>query len=398
MDHYPHSEGGMDQSRSPSADAEQGGKRRLCPDGGQDQPLLAQEMERLDDATLAFARALGAPDDVEESALPFRDDPDQEASEATYVLHDDEIVREVLHGLQGDDPMAIFSPYGSGKTALRRLLVRDIGSLSDYIITDLSDGSEYTQRGLYVLMLTAILADENIDYELDLGAYDGGVRTAIGPDGNEYEVPHPTAACGKGLSNLTKRLKKEAGIRPVLVVDQIEQMAPTDFARVKEVADRGVELVFLGSDDGRERIDNAPGELSGGLADRITTVGRPIKPFEPEHITEYIARSLGVLRGEPYGAKHFQPGEENADPWDEPGMEAFAPGAVEEIHSVTDGHPRSVRKACNRVFTAAAEEWVDAGRPSLGPGDGEFQVTADLVADALAGVELSITAPDETQA
>jgi hypothetical protein len=386
MDHYPHSEGGTEnpeEARLSRAGPDSG---RLRPDGGQEQPLLAEEMGRLDDNVLAFAKALGAPDDVADSALPFRDDPDQSGSEETYVMHDRALVARVLEGLKGDDHMAIFSPYGSGKTAFRRLLVSHIGSTDDHIIADLSDGSEYTQRALYVLMLTTILSQT--DYELALERYDGGTRTATGPDGEEYQVPHPTAGCGAALSSLTARLKDD-GIHPVLVVDQVEQMTPSDFARVKEVADRGVELVFLGSEDGRDRIEAAPGRLSGGLADRITTVDRPIDPFGQEHITEYAARSLGVLRGDPYGLRDFQDG---VDPWaEEPAMDVFTPEAIEAIHEATDGHPRSVRKACNRIFTSAAAAWDDAGRPAIGDGDGEFQITADLVRETLAEVSLSIS-------
>lgn len=327
---------------------------------GRHGPVLFDADNGPDAAVKAFAEALGAPPDVADYRLPFRDRPDEQASPSTYVLHDLDLLKQVRTGLEGKSDVAIISPYGSGKTAIRQLIVRDFGALEKYIIADLSDAQAYTKRQLYVNVIRVVLSET--DYTLDMDRYDGGSRTVDGPNGEEFEVPWATTECERALRVLTQQVADD-GRRVVLAIDQIELMDAESYEDLKAVRNAGVQLVLLGSPRGRKRMEKYDSALADAREGRLTYIGRRIRPFDTSNIAEYAARSFAQMRGDPYSPREFQQG---GDPWDDPSMRVFTPAAIEVIHDATDGHPRTVRKALNSVFMQAAEAWDDAGRPAIG--------------------------------
>ena len=274
--------------------------------------------------------------------------------EALYVQHDLEIISKIA-GKLGETSIGFTSPTGSGKTALREILLREVGGRDRYVMTHIGGGKSKTKRGLMVEMLEAVLQE---GYEYDTAAHDQ-VR-----DG----VPWETSGVVDALSEITRSIRSSAGGRKelVLIVDQIELYDARQLEALQVLIDAGVRLLLMGVPRGEPNVRETNPELHS----RVYWLDREIKPFQPGHTAEYISRSLTYASRDsgPYPGPTFSTDDTTADEADdqyasfEAFVEAAALGpftadAVEAITEQTGGNPRLVKEVCRDALEEAARTW-----------------------------------------
>ena len=296
--------------------------------GGTDEGVLLDQLDEVEGRLLAFGEALGGqPDDVTD--LPFTEEAGlDKMPEPLYVRHDTEMLNQVTSWLLQDQHIGLVSPYGSGKSAFREIVLRDLSKHDDFVVTYLDNPRETTARTLY---RTVIEAAYSAGYSLDLSRY-SQVRNGI---------PWATAEAKAAVHEIVGRVRKD-GKTLQLVVDEIEVLTADLLSPLQVAGDAGVRLFLTGTPEGKRRV----AEIRGTLDSRLRYY-QNIDPFSPDDIAEYIARSLAYFRDEEYTGQS---------------PDLFTRAAIEDLHERTEGNPREVRIECRELFTRAAFVWYRTGQ------------------------------------
>ncbi|MBX0322703.1 ATP-binding protein [Halomicroarcula sp. F13] len=290
--------------------------------------VLLDQLREVEQRLLAFGEALGGdPEDVTD--LPFTEEAGLDhMPEPLYVRHDTAMLNQVTSWLLQDQHIGLVSPYGTGKSAFREIVLRDLSQHDDFVVTHLDNPRETTARALYQTVLEAAYAD---GFSVDFGRY-SQVRNGI---------PWATAEAKTALREVVQRVR-EHGKTLLLVVDEIEVLEADLLSPLQVAGDAGVRLFLTGTPEGKRRV----AEIRGTLDSRLRYYEN-IEPFGPDDVAEYVARSLAYFRGEPYDGE---------------APDLFTRAAIEDVHERTDGVPREVRIECRELFTRAAFVWYRTGQ------------------------------------
>jgi len=293
-----------------------------------DEGILLDQLEEVEGRLLAFGEGLGGdPDDVTD--LPFTEEAGLDhMPEPLYLRHDTEMLNQVTSWLLQDQHIGLVSAYGSGKSAFREIVLRDLAKHDDFVVTHLDNPRETTARSLYQTVLEAAYS---AGYSINVGHY-SQVRNGI---------PWATAEAKKAVHEIVGRVRQD-GKTLLLVVDEIEVLTADLLSPLQVAGDAGVRLFLTGTPEGKRRV----AEIRGTLASRLRYYEH-IDPFSPDDIAEYIARSLAYFRDEPYNGQ---------------APDLFTREAIEDIHEQTGGNPREVRIDCRELFTRAAFVWYRTGQ------------------------------------
>ena len=285
--------------------------------------VLLDQLKEVEKRLLAFGEALGgAPKEVTD--LPFTEEAGlDQMPEPLYVRHDTEMLNQVTSWLLQDQHIGLVSPYGTGKTAFREIVRRDLGKHDGFVVAYLDNPRETTPRKLYATLLNAAA---EAGYEIDTDAYDQ-VRNG---------VPWVTEEAKNAAASIVREIRED-GRTLLLVVDEIEVLPAELLSTLQVAGDSGVRLFLMGTPEGKRRV----AELRGTLGSRLRYY-EGIEPFDPDDIAEYIGRSLANFRGEAYEGQQ---------------QSLFTPEAIRDIHEVTEGVPREVRIECRELFIRAAFVW-----------------------------------------
>jgi type II secretory pathway predicted ATPase ExeA len=290
--------------------------------------VLLDQLAEVENRMLAFGRALGGdPETVAD--LPFTEEAGTDRMpEPLYVRHDTEMLNQVTGWLLQEQHIGLVSRYGTGKTAVREIVRRDLGEHDDFVVAVLDNPRETTPRKVYA---TVLQRAERAGYEPDERDY---WQTRDG-------IPWATEDAKEAAREVVADLRAD-GTTLLLVVDEIEVL-PADILSTLQVAgDTGVRLFLMGTPEGKERVATLRGTLDSRLR-----YYEGIDPFSPADVAEYVARSLAYFRGEPY---------EGESP------DLFTAAAIRDIRDRTDGVPREVRIECRELFTRAAFVWYRTGQ------------------------------------
>nr|WP_276275662.1 ATP-binding protein [Halomicroarcula sp. SYNS111] len=291
--------------------------------------VLLDQLQEVEERLLAFGEALGG-DIADVTDLPFTEEAGLDhMPEPLYVRHDTEMLNQVTSWLLQDQHIGLVSPYGTGKSAFREIVLRDLSKHDDFIVTHLDNPRETTARQLYRTVLTAAYA---AGYSVDPSNY-SQVRNGI---------PWATADTKAAVHEVMRRIRTDDKTL-LLVVDEIEVLEVDLLSPLQVAGDAGVRLFLTGTPEGKRRV----AEIRGTLDSRLRYYEH-IDPFSPDDIAEYIARSFAYFRDEPYQGE---------------APDLFTRGAIEDIHEHTEGNPREVRIDCRELFTRAAFVWYRTGQP-----------------------------------
>ncbi|WP_332843425.1 ATP-binding protein [Haloarcula laminariae] len=293
-----------------------------------DEGVLLDQLEEVESRLLAFGQELGGePDDVTD--LPFTEEAGLDhMPEPLYVRHDTEMLNQVTSWLLQDQHIGLVSPYGTGKSAFREIVLRDLAKHDDFVVTHLDNPRETTARSLYQTILEAAYS---AGYSVNAGHY-SQVRNGI---------PWATAEAKQAVHEVVGRVRED-GKTLLLVVDEIEVLTADLLSPLQVAGDAGVRLFLTGTPEGKRRV----AEIRGTLDSRLRYYEN-IDPFSPDDIAEYVARSLAYFRDEPYTGQ---------------APDLFTREAIEDIHERTEGNPREVRIECRELFTRAAFVWYRTGQ------------------------------------
>jgi type II secretory pathway predicted ATPase ExeA len=290
--------------------------------------VLLDQLDSVEERLLSFGRTLGG--DVETvTELPFTEEATTDGMpEPLYVRHDTEMLNQVTSWLLQDQHIGLVSPYGTGKSAFREIVLRDLQAYDRFIVAPLENPRETTPRQLYQ---TIIQEAKVAGYELDTDQY---WQTRDG-------IPWATEEARDAVYRISADVR--ADDRTILLlVDEIEVLPEELLSPLQVAGDAGIRLFLLGTPEGKQRV----AQLRGTLDSRLRYY-EGIDPFSPTDVAEYISRSLAYLRGESFEGQ---------------GQNLFTPAAIEDIHERTDGIPRQVRIECRELFTRAAFVWHRTGQ------------------------------------
>jgi len=201
--------------------------------------------------------------------------------EPLYVRHDRGLLNQVTSWLLQDQHIGLVSPYGTGKTAFREILRRDLGERDDFVVAYVENPADTTPRGLYERVLRAAFA---AGYEIDTSDYwqvnDG--------------IPWATDETKQAVEEVTDAVRAD-GKTILLVVDELEDLSESLLPAIQVAGDAGVRLFLSGTPTGKERL----ADVRATLDSRVRFYDG-IEPFGPAEVTEYVERSLAYFRGEPY--------------------------------------------------------------------------------------------------
>jgi len=290
--------------------------------------VLLDQLAEVEQRLLSFGEALGG-EPGEVTDLPFTEEASlDQMPEPLYVRHDTEMLNQVTAWLLQDQHIGLVSPYGTGKTAFREIVRRDLGKHEEFVVAHLDNPRETTPRKLYA---TALTAAAEAGYPIDSEAYEQ-VR-----DG----VPWVTEEAKEATRDVVREIRED-GKTLLLIVDEIEVLPEELLSTIQVAGDSGVRLFLMGTPEGKRRV----AELRGTLDSRLRYY-EGIDPFDPDDIAEYVGRSMAHFRGEAYD------GEEST---------LFTRAAIEDIHERTEGVPREVRIECRELFIRAAFVWYRTGQ------------------------------------
>ncbi len=293
-----------------------------------DEGVLLDQLAEVESRLLAFGEALGgSPADVTD--LPFTEEATRDRMpEPLYVRHDQEMLNQVTSWLLQGQHIGLISPYGTGKSSFREIVLRDLAKHEGFIVTAVENARDTTPRQLYQ---TIIKAAFNAGYELDTEDY---WQTRDG-------IPWATDEARHAVGEIAADFEAEDTLLYV-IVDEIEVLPAELLSPLQVAGDLGIRLFLTGTPEGRERVK----ELRNTLDSRLRYY-EGIEPFSPADVDEYIARSLAYFRGETYNGQS---------------QTLFTPAAIEAIHEQTNGVPREVRIECRELFTRAAFVWYRTGQ------------------------------------
>ena len=290
--------------------------------------VLLDQLSEVKERLLSFGREIGG-DPEEVTDLPFTEEAGlSRMPEPLYVRHDTEMLNQVTAWLLQDQHIGLVSPYGTGKTAFREIVRRDLGKHDGYVLAYLDNPRETTPRKLYATLLNAAA---EADYEIDPESYEQ-VR-----DG----VPWVTEEAKAAVRDIVTEIRED-GKTLLLLVDEIEVLPEGLLSTLQVAGDMGVRLFLMGTPEGKRRV----AELRGTLGSRLRYYER-IEPFEPSDIAEYVGRSLAYFREEEYDGEF---------------PDLFTREAIRDIHERTEGNPREVRIECRELFIRAAFVWYRTGQ------------------------------------
>jgi type II secretory pathway predicted ATPase ExeA len=297
-------------------------------DSERSEGVLLDQLKEVEQRLLAFGEALGGdPDEVTD--LPFTEEASLDRMpEPLYVRHDTEMLNQVTAWLLQDQHIGLVSPYGTGKTAFREIVRRDLGKHDEFVVAYLDNPRETTPRKLYA---TALQAAADAGYGIDPDEYEQ-VR-----DG----VPWVTEEAKEATRDVVREIRED-GRTLLLIVDEIEVLPEKLLSTIQVAGDLGVRLFLMGTPEGKRRV----AELRGTLDSRLRYY-EGIRPFDPDDIAEYIGRSMAYFRGEEYDGQ---------------GTDLFTREAIEDIRERTEGVPREVRIECRELFIRAAFVWYRTGQ------------------------------------
>jgi len=301
---------------------------RAQDEGEREGGVLLDQLEAVEKRLLAFGEALGGdPDDVAD--LPFTEEAGTDRMpEPLYVRHDTEMLNQVTGWLLQKQHIGLISHFGTGKTAFREIVRRDLGNHEEFLVAILDNPRETTPRKLYVTVLERA---EEAGYEPEQQDY---WQTRDG-------VPWATEDAKEAARDVVSALRADEKTL-LLVVDETEVLPEELLSTLQVAGDMGVRLFLMGTPEGRERL----ADLRGTLDSRLRYY-QGINRFDPSDVAEYIARSFAYFRGEPY---------ESQSP------ELFTSAAIRDIHERSEGIPREVRMECRELFTRAAFLWYRTGQ------------------------------------
>lgn len=290
--------------------------------------ILLDQLEEVEGRLLAFGEGLGG-DPADVTDLPFTEEAGLDhMPEPLYVRHDTAMLNQVTSWLLQDAHIGLVSPYGTGKSAFREIVLRDLAKHDDFVVTHLDNPRETTARSLYQTILEAAYS---AGYSVNPGHY-SQVRNG---------VPWATAEAKQAVHEVVGRVRED-GKTLLLVVDEIEVLTADLLSPLQVAGDAGVRLFMTGTPEGKRRV----AEIRGTLDSRLRYYEH-IEPFSPDDIAEYVARSLAYFRDEPYTGQ---------------APDLFTREAIEDIHERTEGNPREVRIECRELFTRAAFVWYRTGQ------------------------------------
>ena len=297
-------------------------------DGQRSEGVLLDQLSEVETRLLSFGRALGGdPDTVAD--LPFTEEANtDQMPEPLYVRHDAEMLNQVTGWLLQEQHIGLVSPYGTGKTAFREIVRRDLGEHDDFVVAILDNPRETTPRKVYATVLNRA---EAAGYEFEQRDY---WQTRDG-------VPWATDDAKAAAREVVEDLRAD-GKTLLLVVDEIEVLPGEILSTLQVAGDMGVRLFLMGTPEGKERV----ADLRGTLDSRLRYY-EGIEPFGPEDVAEYVARSLAYFCDEPYEGQ---------------GQTLFTEAAIRDIHERSEGVPREVRIECRELFTRAAFVWYRTGQ------------------------------------
>lgn len=290
--------------------------------------IISDQLDEVRERLLAFGRALGGdPDDVAD--LPFTEEAGRDGMpEPLYVRHDRMLLNQVVSWLLQRQHIGLVSPHGTGKTAFREILKRDLGRRGDFAIAHVDNPQKTTPRGLYEKVLRAAY---DLGYEIDPDNY-WQIRDGI---------PWATSETKAAVKEVTEAAADD-DVTILLLVDELEDLPEELLSAIQVAGDAGIRLFLSGIPAGKERLQDVKSTLDSRLR-----YYEGIDPFGPEDIAEYVARSLAYFRGEPYEGQ--QP-------------DLFSSATIHDVHERTGGNPREVRLECRELFTRAAFVWYRTGQ------------------------------------
>lgn len=293
-----------------------------------DEGILLDQLREVESRLLAFGEALGG-DPADVTDLPFTEEATKDKMpEPLYVRHDQEMLNQVTSWLLQGQHIGLVSPYGTGKSSFREIVLRDLNAHEGFIVTALQNASETTPRQLYQAILRAAF---DAGYELDTEEY---WQTRDG-------IPWATEEARRAVGEIAETLETEDELL-YLLVDEIEVLPEELLSPLQVAGDLGIRLFLTGTPEGQQRIQ----DLRDTLDSRLRYY-EGIDPFSVVDIDEYIARSLTYFRDEEYDGQS---------------QTLFTRAALEAIHEETAGVPREVRIECRELFTRAAFVWYRTGQ------------------------------------
>lgn len=291
--------------------------------------ILVDQIEEVEKRLIEFGNALGG-DVSDVTDLPFTEEATKDKMpEPLYVRHDQEMLNQITSWLLQGQHIGLVSPYGTGKSSFREIVLRDLSTHDDFIITAVRNASETTPRQLYQTILRAAF---DAGYELNTDDY---WQTRDG-------IPWATEEARRAVEEIAEKVLADDALL-YLLIDEIEVLPEELLSPIQVAGDSGIRLFLMGTLEGKERV----GDLRNTLNSRLRYY-EGIEPFSPTDVDEYVARSLAYFRGESYEGQSQQ---------------LFTKAAIKDIHEETEGVPREVRIECRELFTRAAFVWYRTGQP-----------------------------------
>lgn len=125
-------------------------RRREQADSG----VVLDQLDKVKARLCHFSRALGGGID-EVSELPFTEESGTDGMPGPlYVRHDQTMLNQVTSWLLKEQHIGLISPYGTGKTAFREIVRRDLGDHDGFLVSHITNPQQTTPGALYEEILT----------------------------------------------------------------------------------------------------------------------------------------------------------------------------------------------------------------------------------------------------
>ncbi|MFX1351390.1 MAG: ExeA family protein [Promethearchaeota archaeon] len=275
----------------------------------------------------------------ERPAFPDAELPDPR----TYVDNNEEAIIQIAQALNGEKSqiILIYADAGIGKSCFRREMVTELEKDSEirekfkFIVVD--DPGRYTD-----LQLLRLVGD---DLGIDFGSKWNNREAVVSMILQEiYEL------------SATK------GMQTLVVVDEAQKLSIPNLDTLKQFSDieyggrKACKIILLATNEIFRRLSIPTMEP---LVDRIL-IKYLLKGFDFKETAEFVARWIAFAKGEEY--------KEISGTTIYP----FTPEAIETIHRLSKGHPRTVRKLCALSIDIRIES----------PG-GDLSITPEIVEAAM---------------